>query len=357
MYIVTNRVVYSRRSGLDILGKTPNAKGPHEIRFLEATEKNGSWKVDLLLDRPPVKDWEQAGIDRVFGYASEFIARSVIKEARSKKKNVLFYVHGFNNDLEDVLTRARKMEKLYGVIAVVFTWPANGGGVSGVVSYKSDKRDARASAGALERTLEKISQYIHMINEEYEKKINDESLERFPENIEKRHEFIAKSYVENCPVRLTLILHSMGNYVYKNALRPSSTTANPLVFDTVILAAPDVNNKDHKYWVDKIKFKNRLYILINEKDKALLVSRIKLGDEQLPRLGHWTKGLDAKNVQYINLTSAPDVGRSHAYFEDVENAKVRALFEDMVNGIDCENSENNKYDLKFKQSDNFFVLV
>ncbi|MCM8541994.1 MAG: alpha/beta hydrolase [Lentisphaeraceae bacterium] len=356
MYIVTNRIVYPRRDGLDILGKTPNAKGPHEIRFLEASEKNGKWKVELLDDRPAVKDWEKAGIERVHGYASEFIARSVIKLARSKKKNVLFYVHGFNNDLEDILERAKKMEELYGVIAVIFTWPANGGGVSGVVSYKSDKRDARASAGALERTLEKTSQYIHMINEEYENRINEESIERYPENIEKRYEFIARSYVENCPVRLTLILHSMGNYVYKNALRPSSTTANPLVFDTVILAAPDVNNKDHKEWVDKVKFKNRLYILINEKDKALLVSRIKLGDEQLPRLGHWTKGLDSKNAQYINLTNAPEVGRSHAYFEDVENGKVRAFFKDMFNGIDCDNSENNKYDLQYVTSDNYFLL-
>ena len=57
--------------------------------------------------------------------------------------------------MRDVMDAAFDLEKRYEVEVIPFSWPANGGGVGGKLSYLSDKRDARASAGALERASRK----------------------------------------------------------------------------------------------------------------------------------------------------------------------------------------------------------
>lgn len=76
--------------------------------------------------------------------------------ARPNGRNLLLFVHGYNNDMTDVLDRAERLEQNFGVEVIVFSWPANGGGLHGVLSYKSDKRDALASVGAFNRVLEKL---------------------------------------------------------------------------------------------------------------------------------------------------------------------------------------------------------
>lgn len=66
----------------------------------------------------------------------------------------MLVVHGYNNTLNEVLDRAEAIEKLYDVEVLVFSWPSKGGGVKGVASYKSDKSDAGASVGALDRCFD-----------------------------------------------------------------------------------------------------------------------------------------------------------------------------------------------------------
>jgi len=113
-----------------------------------------------------------------------------------------------------------------------------------------------------------------------------------------------------------------------------------------------VNNENHEKWVDKLKFRKRLYITINENDKALLASRMKLGEEQKPRLGHLVKNLVAKNPWYIDFSDAAYIDESsHAYFEAgpiKNNKKVKDVFSKMFNGKKVEqelnwNPINNSY--------------
>jgi len=124
------------------------------------------------------------------------------------------------------------------------------------------------------------------------------------------------------------------------------------IFDNIIMASGDVNNEGHEKWVDKLKFRKRLYITINENDKALLASRMKLGEEQKPRLGHWIKNLIAKNPWYIDFSDAEHVNESsHAYFEGGpvdKNPKIKEVFNQMINGQKIEqlldrDSENNTF--------------
>ncbi|WP_421840628.1 alpha/beta hydrolase [Marinobacter algicola] len=69
--------------------------------------------------------------------------------------------------MTDVLDRAERLEQNFGVEVIVFSWPANGGGLHGVLSYKSDKRDALASVGALNRVLEKLEALVSDFHAQY----------------------------------------------------------------------------------------------------------------------------------------------------------------------------------------------
>jgi esterase/lipase superfamily enzyme len=102
----------------------------------------------------------------------------------------------------------------------------------------------------------------------------------------------------------------------------------------LVLAAADANNEEHARWVDKIRARRRVYVTINEDDKALQVSRLKAGEEQQARLGHYPFNLHAKHAAYVQFTDASKVGSSHAYFEGkpLQNPKVRRFFRAVLNG-------------------------
>ena len=223
-------------------------------------------------------------------------------------RNCIFFVHGFNNNLEEVLERSLEFEKNFNTEVIAFTWPANGGGIRGATSYKSDKRDAKMSVNALDRCLEKLHQYLQ------------------------KHQSTA------CAQSFNLVLHSMGNYLTKSLLLSSVYQKETLIFDNIILASADVNNDGHEEWVDRLAHRRRVYITINENDSALMLSRMKFGEQQKARLGHYTQNLNSKNAVYLDFTDANEVGNSHSYFEGspLKNKNVKEVFDSMLNGKKAE---------------------
>jgi predicted secreted protein len=114
--------------------------------------------------------------------------------------------------------------------------------------------------------------------------------------------------------------------------------------------AADTNNHNHAIWVENIDVRKRIYIVINENDFALKASRIKPGDEQKARLGHYTKKLHSDNAHYLNVTNAESVGNMHTYFVGgaMKNIKLKTLFTGMFNGEAIESqldyqADNNTY--------------
>jgi hypothetical protein len=349
MFVITNREVDNGKRGLKKFGKKLNPEGANELRMAEAVKQGRDWKIAILPDEISPAMKRDAGIrdsGRVF--ASRYVARRLlarVNPGRARQvgvsgpgrrgKNLLFFVHGFNNDMKAVLDRARSLETLYGVEVVAFSWPANGGGVSGVVSYKSDKRDAKASVGALDRTLEAMYRLLGEFNESYADEIRAGAERRFPDDPEQRDRLISKKIAEGCPFTVNAIFHSMGNYLYKQLLKSGASEGNGLLFDNVVLAAADTNNENHRDWVDQIRCRKRVYVTINEDDIALKTSRIKAGEEQKARLGHYPFGLDARQAVYVQFTGADHVGDDHAYFEGDpvrKNAKINGFFKTALNG-------------------------
>ncbi|MEM7612573.1 MAG: alpha/beta hydrolase [Pseudomonadota bacterium] len=360
MFVVTNRQV-SNRKGLGQFGKKPNEKGPHEIRLFDVQRSGRRWEVELLddvLHHNTVRALiDKHGLEIDQGakrYASLKVACDIAEQARCDKKNIVIYVHGYNNDMDDVLRSAQAIAETHGVIVVPFSWPANGGGaVSGTLSYKADKRDARASVGAFDRMLMKSVEYLNLISEGRRRRLWLEASKRHKHNQQERDALYAKLLDRECPFTVNLMLHSMGNYLYKQLLKSTASEATTLLFDNVILAAADVNNADHAAWLDRIRCRKRVYVAINENDFALRASRAKAGEAQLARLGHVTYGLHAEKAVYVDFTDAKAVGSSHGYFigEPVQrNTAVKHFFRDALNGARAErmldyDAEKNVYRL------------
>ncbi len=347
MFVVTNRQV-SNRKGLGQFGKKPNEEGPNEIRLFDVEKTGRSWEVNALNDqltKTQVKALvkkHHLPIDPEDGrkwYASLKVACQIADQARSEKKNILIFAHGFNNDVKDVMTAAKAIAEHYQVIVLPFTWPANGGG-AGVASYRSDKRDARASAGALDRLFLKAMDYLKLITEAQRQRLMKKALDKHPDNRVQADQLYARLLEAECPFTVNFLAHSMGNYLYKNLLKSTATEATRPLFDNVIMAAPDVNNDEHGWWLDKIQCRKRVYVCINENDHALNASRMKAGEEQLARLGHVTYNLNSRRATYVDFTHAAGVGNAHTYFKDDpvrDNEAVRAFFDNAFNGRFAEN--------------------
>jgi esterase/lipase superfamily enzyme len=274
----------------------------------------------------------------------------LLAEAEKSKQHILFYVHGYNNDLEDIVEAAQVVEETYDVLVVVFSWPSNGGGsVSGTLAYLSDKDDARVSATAFNRFAEKIRSYHELISRSREKVLLKKAIKKHPNNLEKAQELVTQLINKQCKVNLNLLCHSMGNYLLKYALMPSNSTFRRMIFDNICLVAADANNEMHARWVDAMDFRMRLYIVINEDDFALAWSRRKPGDEQKVRLGHSLDVLNAQNAKYVNVTNADWVDNSHAYFKGEpvkKNKRLHEFFSDLFEGRVAEN--NSDVELRFR---------
>jgi len=236
---------------------------------------------------------------------------------------------------------------------LVFSWPADGGGAKGVASYKSDKRDARASTGALDRVLGKLNDALHSIHVDHEKRVTRIADERYGDDAAAWDEFYTTESVKWCPFTINLVLHSMGNYLFKCLVQPSIYHGQELIFDNVVLVAADTNSDDHAAWVSKIPARKRVFVTINEDDFALKASRMKMGEHQKARLGHYLFELNAGNAIYVNFTNAKKVGKIHGYFEGepITNPKVKTFFKHALNGSEAEtllrlpyNSARNTYD-------------
>jgi esterase/lipase superfamily enzyme len=362
MYVVTNRVI-GKGTTTKVFGHTPSPAGPNELRMLEVNKVRNKWKVSEIDDKLTQEQVSQLNQEhhlnldiRADWHGSLQVACNVFRRAKAENKAVLFFVHGYNNDIDDVLKAATELEALYKVIVVPFTWPANGGGaISGTASYLSDKADARASSGAFNRFVEKIQFFHRALSEANVKLIRQSVQEKYKD---KDNPMAAAALYSNlvdkaCKVKINLLCHSMGNYLLKHSLMTSDNATSELVFDNINLVAADTNNKNHANWLDKIDVRNRIHVIINENDAALNVSRVKPGREQRARLGHYLKSLNSEHAVYIDVTEAHKVDREHSYYKGnavKNNAVLKALFNDLFTGYSVEKK------LTYFAANNYFKL-
>lgn len=365
MYIATNRQIHETEKDLKVFGATPSEHGPNELRLANVTKTGNSFEVELIDDvlsrdevAQMIEEYDLILDPEQTWHASLRVAAEMLKKAEKQSKHLLFYVHGYNNDLKDIVDTAQELEDTYDVQVVVFSWPSNGGGsISGTLAYLSDKDDARVSATAFNRFADKIRSYHELISHSREQSLLEKARRKHPNNLEKAQELVTRLINEKCKVSLNLLCHSMGNYLLKYALLPSNSAFRRMTFDNVCLLAADANNDRHADWIDRMDFRSRLYIVINEGDFALAWSRRKPGDEQKVRLGHSLESLNARKAKYLNVTDSDWVDNAHSYFtgEPVDkNRQLHNMFADLFEGRVAEN--NSDIALRYRSDLNAYEL-
>lgn len=186
-------------------------------------------------------------------------------------RQVLLFVHGFNNRFEDAVFRFAQFihDSQADVTPVLFTWPSRGS----VFAYGYDRESANFSRDALENLLRWLA-------------VNPQVGE------------------------VTVLAHSMGNWVTLEALRQMAIRDGRIApkIHNVILAAPDV---DVDVATEQIRTmgqqKPNFILMVSERDKALAASREVWGAPRLgaidPNVEPFRSQLASEKIHVIDLTT------------------------------------------------------
>ncbi|MBB3933728.1 esterase/lipase superfamily enzyme [Kaistia hirudinis] len=186
-------------------------------------------------------------------------------------RNVLVFVHGFNNTFEDAVFRFAQIVHDSGTddVPVLFTWPSAGK----LLAYGYDRDSSTYSRDALERTLDYL--------------IADKSVGG-----------------------ISILAHSMGNWVTLEALRQMAIrnrSISPKIRN-VMLADADVDIDVFRTQVNAMGASRPAFtVFIDSDDKALAVAKILWGSKA--RLGDFNPNaepykafMEQNRISIVNMT-------------------------------------------------------
>ncbi len=305
--------------------------------------KAGSIKVTelgvVLNQRQGSKSHIRSGILSSNLKSIEFSAKgdeaSVFTQIKTedKYKPWVIFVHGFHQDPEETIAKARALYSNHRVNVIVFSWPSR------PEKHEMTMQEIRqlvakdvlaASLGA--STLGKIG-----INFVY-KALKDRWLNYPPamDNAEKSKADLLETLkivdqkldTERPPV---LLVHSMGNYVLQNCL--SRRKQLDMKFSNIVLHQPDVNSQNHQ-WVEKLNASltdsGKLYITTNATDYVLAASctmRKLKKNRYKERLGQTRHHYIVDAINYLDFTGGAYVENKHELFIEQRAETNEAIFD------------------------------
>ncbi|MGK7883805.1 MAG: alpha/beta hydrolase [Crocosphaera sp.] len=291
--VVSNREVNEALNNENVFGERINPKGINELRLAKARfdESGRRWFVDL-----------QSEADDQNQRPSEQLFQQVVEDTRNNKISPYWvvFVHGFNQSIRDVLEWSLDLETNYQVNVLAFAWPSNQGG-NVLSEYRSARRAARASDTALDRVFELLETYLI----------------RQPESERSR-----------CPVRLSLLFHSLGNFLGESLLRSPIHEGETNIFDNVIFHQADVDSQSHGEWID-YSSSLRTYVTINDNDRILRKSDI----INPTRLGQGLRSNRGREPIYIDFSDGQGVGDAHNLLRDTrQNTAIQLFWKRVLTG-------------------------
>jgi len=162
-------------------------------------------------------------------------------------RDVLVYVHGFNNSLDDARFRLAQLavDTKFGGIPVLFTWPSK----AALLAYGADKESATASRDAYLKLLEDLAAAPGI-------------------------------------GRIHILAHSMGTWLTMETLREAALSGSPDLhgkLGNVMLAAPDIDLSVFKQQIARLD-PSHFSIYVSKDDRALQISSSLNGDRRLGSL-------------------------------------------------------------------------
>jgi len=315
-WMITNREVKKNNLGKD---RAPGKDADAVLSYWTShAEKPGDLK-DL-------KAWSSVSVDKFKRELAAVAAKfpRVDDEQNEQQRHVALFIHGYNNDWGEAAD-------MYGRIAVnlfeqrrlgtcvLFTWPSDGK----KLGYIPDRVDARATAPDLSAVFNRLY---------------DWALERQTE--------AAKDARKACRAKISVIAHSMGNYVMQKAMQYTWTRKNqPLLVSLVnqlLMVAADVDNDLFKGGESSDKSDGdaianlcyRVTALYSRSDSVLGLSAgfKHFGKRRLGRSGLDRNQLVPDNVCDIDCTSLiADKNVHSAYFWEPKTLQV---MEEVLRGKD-----------------------
>jgi esterase/lipase superfamily enzyme len=235
----------------------------------DSARQIGDVQFPQSLPADPMRDFVTLKADRLNRDAA--LAQLNGRLAHTPRRQVLVFVHGFNNRFEDAVYRFAQIihDSKTDALPVLFTWPSRGR----LLQYGYDHDSASFSRDALERVLQAL--------------VQDPSVGE-----------------------ISVLAHSMGNWVTIEALRQMAIRDRglPKKIANVMLAAPDVDFDVFRKQIAEIgSAASRFYVFVARDDAALAASRRVWGD--MPRLGAinpeaspYNELLEQDKIGWVDLT-------------------------------------------------------
>ncbi|WP_281645845.1 alpha/beta hydrolase [Parendozoicomonas sp. Alg238-R29] len=240
-----------------------------------------------LLDTPAD---QREGTQALFG--------NLYEDMVGKSGDVMFFIHGFQNDLHDEFEGIERLKEQYLHSAehpqrkvkhlVYLSWPSQSD-----LKYERDQEDARDTGVMLGRLFRNLRMFFA--------------------------DMFEKDCLEPCRNNIHLVAHSMGNQVLDHMLKSLETDDLKPLFTESILFNPDV---DHDVFTDEggmrrlTSIADRVHVYMHRSDEALLVSRYtKNGKRRLGRSGPaYPKNLP-DFVYVVDITNTKSVGGVNNMFD------------------------------------------
>jgi len=293
VYFATNRNEQPGNTKL-VFGSRFNPDGVAALRFgyvdfPEGSDSLQSGSVHVYPDLKDETDPRKTG-------GGQFL-ESLRGLMAAKRSDTLVFIHGFNVTFNGAMEAGARLAREVRVHTdagetpvnvVVFSWPSDGEAVP-LMSYYSDREDARASGPALARAFLKLSDFL-----------------------------LALKVEEHCERCLHLMAHSMGAYVLRQGLQAliaKQPDSLKRVFDQILLASPDEDDDtfehDHKLKLLP-RIGRRVTVYFNPNDKALTISdKTKANPDRLGSDGPRLIDLLPKKVILVDCRKVAGRGDPH----------------------------------------------
>ncbi len=234
------------------------------------------------------------GSSKFFKKLYEQINESKVNKTKAgkNKADVLFFIHGFNTDLEGVKNAFKNLNEKYvnnveSPIAhiVIFSFPGRHPVLP--LHYRNDQHDAQLSGETLYRGILKLHKFFkHFFNENKEEKKE-----------EKKNEV--------CGQKIHLMAHSMGNQVLGKTLTLLGKQTYE-IFGEIILVAADIEYnvfEKGQPFENLIDMGERVHIYYNTKDRVLDISKYtKNFNNRLGRYGRKYVNPAVEDIYDVDVT-------------------------------------------------------
>jgi esterase/lipase superfamily enzyme len=267
------------------------------------TDRAGTARIEAY---PEKIDRKKSDLDAraVLGSAKFFADLQAIMRGGS---DAVVFIHGFNVSWHSAVGTAaalqvmlnRPLGRLRPAQVVLFSWPSDGQAIP-IVSYKSDRSEARGSGYAIGRGFLKLRDFLQRVRRG------------------------ARGAEAPCDRNIHLLCHSMGNYALQNALERvrqfTGHSALPRIFDQVFLCSPDVDDnvlEPGQPMGDLHEVARRVTVYYNSGDAALRISDYTKGNpDRLGTHGPARPALLHSKVHQVDCSAAVGGLVEHSYYMD-----------------------------------------